>query len=60
MHKGCRKGAERVLEPPFQQEGCVWELRENGPFQAKVKISHQKGRKAVVIGPEALFGHTRS
>ena len=55
VHKGCTKG----VEPPFQQEGGVWKIRENGPFQTKVKISHQKGRKHVVIGPEPLFNHTR-
>ena len=58
-HKGCGKGAERVLELPFQQEGCVWKIWENGPFRTKVKISHQKGRKHVAIGPKPLFNRTR-
>ena len=59
MHKGSTKGAIRVLEPPFQQEGGVWKIRENRPFRTKVKISHEKGRLHTVIGPNPLFNHTR-
>ena len=44
LHKGRTKGAERMLEPPFQEEGCVWKIHKNGPFRTKVKISLQRGR----------------
>ena len=63
MHKGRTKGAEKgvetLLEPPFQQKVGVSKIRQNGPFRTKVKISHKKGRKHVVIGPKPLSNHTK-
>ena len=54
VQKGCRKGART----PLPAKGGGVEIRQNGPFRTKVKISHQKGRKHVVIGPKPLSNHT--
>ena len=37
----------------------MWKIQENGPFRTKVKISHQKGREYVVIGPKQFFNQRR-
>ena len=37
----------------------MWKIWGNRPFRARVKISHQKGRKHVLIDPQLFLGHTR-
>ena len=56
VHKGCTKGAEMVQKGartplPARGGGGIW---ENGPFRARLKITHQKGREHVLSDPKTF------